>query len=170
MSSISKLEADAERQGISLNSLVQRTIVRYADWDRYSENAYMASFLPNVLDAVLEFIDGETAGRMGSRVVETSCFKDAALMIFGHYDLDTFLQLVALMDRFGNNYKMQEVESDSEIAISLYHNYGKKWSMFMGTILHGELIRLSVKHDYDLSENAIVLKFDSRLRHPEHKS
>ena len=68
---------------------------------------------------------------MAKQIFETSCFKDVALLIFKRYDVEVFLKMVSLMDRFGNNYRMQSGEDNDggrESSMSLYHNYGKKWA------------------------------------------
>lgn len=154
------LEDDAKRQGVSVNAMIQNSINRYVEWDRYCDSVQMAAFFPNMLDALLEHVSEEQIDRIAKRIVETSCFKDVNLLIFKRYDPDVFLKMVILMDRFGNNYRMQAGNGvDGEVSMSLYHNYGKKWSVFIGTILHKELLRLKVEHGYEISDNAIVLKF-----------
>lgn len=159
-SSVKKLDADASRLGISVNSLIQNSIQRFIEWDRYSDAVQMTAFFPNVLDGVLEFITNETIEKMAKHVVETSCFKDVCLLIFKRYDPEVLFKMMTLLDRFGNSYRMQYGNGSSgEASISLYHNYGKKWSLFIGTILHNELLRLRVNHNYEISDNAIVLRF-----------
>ncbi len=159
--SVARLEADADRLGISVNSLIQNSIQRFIEWDRYADAVQMASFFPNMLDAVLEFTTEEKIEEMAKRIVATSCFKDVSLLIFKRYDPDVFLKMVSLLDRFGNNYRMQSGNGNAngEWSMSLYHNYGKKWSLFVGIILHGELLRLKVQHVHEISDNTIVLKF-----------
>jgi hypothetical protein len=159
-SSVARLEADADRLGISVNSLIQNCIQRFIEWDRYADAVQMTSFFPNMLDGVLEYVNNETVERMAKHIVDTSCFKDVSLLIFKRYDAQVFYKMVSLLDRFGNNYRMQSGNgTGDEPSISLYHNYGKKWSIFIGLILHGELQRLKIEHAYEISDNAIVLKF-----------
>ncbi len=67
--------------------------------------------------------------------------------------------MVYLIDRFGNNYRMQSGDGPDEHSMSLYHNYCKKWSLFIGIILHNELLRLKLHHMYEITDNASVLKF-----------
>jgi hypothetical protein len=160
VSTIGRLESDAQRVGISVNSLIQNSIQRFVEWDRYSDSVQMTSFFPNMLDGILEYVDVDTVQKMADHIVTTSCFKDVSLFIFKRYDPEAFLKMVSLMDRFGNNYRMQAGNGmDGYVSLSLYHNYGKKWSIFMGTILHKELLRLKVEHGYEMSDNAIVLRF-----------
>jgi hypothetical protein len=129
----------------------------------------MTTFFPNVLDGMLEFITQETIEKMARHVVDTSCFKDACLLVFKRYDFEIFLKMLSLLDRFGNNYRMQLGDgSSSQVSVSLYHNYGKKWSLFTGTMLHGELQRLKVEHIYEISDNAIVLTVTSHGSNQPH--
>jgi hypothetical protein len=157
---VTTLEEDAARQGISVNALIQNSINRYVEWDRYCESVQMTTFFPNMLDAVLEHIDDATIEKMAKRIVETSCFKDVNLLIFKRYDPEVFLNMILLLDKFGNSYRLQVGDTDDELwSISLYHNYGKKWSIFNGVILHNELLRLKVQHSYEVSDNTVVLRF-----------
>jgi hypothetical protein len=155
------LEADAQRLGISVNSLIQNSIQRFVEWDRYADAVQMTSFFPNMLDAVLEHTSSEAIEEMAKEIVATSCFKDVSLLIFKRYDPSVFFRMLGLLDRFGNNYRMQFGDGDGsgDYSVSLYHNYGKKWSLFVGVILHGELLRLKVQHTHEISDNTVVLQF-----------
>jgi hypothetical protein len=106
-SNVAMLEADANRLGISVNSLIQNSIQRFIEWDRYADSVQMTAFFPNVLDGVLEFINQETMEKMAKHIFDTSCFKDVCLLIFKRYDFEVFIKMICLLDRFGNNYRVQ---------------------------------------------------------------
>jgi hypothetical protein len=77
--------------------------------------------------------------------------------------------LAALFDKYANNYKVQADRPKGDgINISFYHEFGKKWSLFIANLLHGELLRLGVKdHTFEASENAVVFTFsDDVIRLP----
>jgi len=154
------LEDDPKRQGVSVNAMIQNSINRYVEWDRYCDSVQMAAFFPNMLDALLEQISEEQIDKIAKRIVETSCFKDVNLLIFKRYDPDVFLSMISLLDKYGNNYRLQLGQNDDGgRSLSLYHNYGKKWSVFHGMILHHELLRLKVPHSFEISDNNVVLHF-----------
>ena len=45
-SNVAMLEADANRLGISVNYLIQNSIQRFIEWDRYADSVQMTGILP----------------------------------------------------------------------------------------------------------------------------
>ena len=119
--------------------------------------------MPNMVDAILEFVPNETIEKIAKHIGEKSCFKDVSLLIFQHYSLSEFYKMTSLLDRYGNNYRMQvRGNGTDDVSVSLYHSRGKRWSLFIGGILHYELNRLKIEHSHEFSDNAIVFEFKSQ--------
>lgn len=47
----------------------------------------------------------------------------------------------------------------NEVSVSLYHNYGRRWSLLVVGVLHCELNRLKLEHTHGFSYSAIVFQF-----------
>lgn len=157
---IERIEADAEREGISTNALVNNILTRYYEWDRVANEIGFVSLAPNILDGFLQVSNEQQMAKAGSIVARSSCFKDLSLHYFQRYDPKTFMKLALLLQKYGNNYKVQgDTDADGGRDLSFYHDLGKKWSSFIGTLLHDELNRLGLEHTYEVSDNAVVFRF-----------
>jgi hypothetical protein len=164
-----RIEADAERGGISTNALVNNILTRYAEWDRVANEIGFVSLAPNMIHALLECSTVELMSKAGALIAQTSCFKDLSLHYFQEYDPQTFLRLALLLQKYGNNYKVQgERNDEGGTDLSFYHDFGKKWSNLIGTLLHNELKRLELEHTFEVSDNAVVFRFAKHLPYEKH--
>ncbi len=157
---IRRIEADAERDGISTNALVNNILARYVDWDRVANEIGFVSLAPNMIHGFLECSTEQQMAKAGDIIAKNSCFKDLSLHYFQKYEPKTFMKLALLLQKYGNNYKVQgERNEKGGTDLSFYHDLGKKWSAFIGTLLHDELNRLALEHEYEISDNAVVFRF-----------
>ncbi len=167
---VRKLEADAIRAGISTNGLITSIIQRFIEWDRYANEVNFISLPPSMLSGILSEVSEETMAKAGTYVAEKSCFKDICIHFFQGYDLALFTKVILLFDRYANNYKVQgerDKDGNGGTVISFYHDLGRKWSVFIANLLHGELLRLGVEdHTFEVSENAVVFSFPKVLPLP----
>ena len=163
---ISRIEADAEREGISTNALVNNILARYVEWDRVANEIGFVSLAPNMIHGFLECSTEQGMAKAGEIIARSSCFKDLSLHYFQNYDPKTFMKLALLLQKYANNYKVQgERNEKGGTDLSFYHDLGKKWSYFIGTLLHNELLRLGLKHTYEISDNAVVFRFVDQMNH-----
>lgn len=159
-----RIEGDAKREGLSTNALVNNILTRYAEWDRVANEIGFVSLAPNMIHAILDCSTQELMIKAGELIAQNACFKDLSLHYFQDYDVEKFLKLTFLLQKYGNNYKVQgERNQHGGTDLSLYHDFGKKWSNLMGFLLHSELIRLGLEHTFEISDNAVVFRFKKGL-------
>lgn len=165
---VRRLEADAVRAGTSTNGFITSIITRFIEWDRFANEVDFLSLAPNMVEGILNCVDEETMERAGKYVAQKSCFKDICLHIFQDYNPTLFSKAILLFDRYANQYRVQgERGENGGTVISLYHDYGRKWSVFIANLLHNELLRLGViDHTFEISENAVVFGIQSPLPLP----
>src|SRR5690242_6521165 len=82
---IRRIEADAAREGISTNALVNNILKRYVEWDRVANEVGFVSLAPNMIHAVLESSTEELMAKAGKLIASNSCFKDLSLHFFQEY-------------------------------------------------------------------------------------
>jgi hypothetical protein len=163
---ISRIEADAEKEGISTNALVNNILTRYVDWDRVANEIGFVSLAPNMIHGLLAVSTEDQMGKAGDNIGKNSCFKDLSLHYFQKYDSKTFMKLALLLQKYGNNYKVQgETNHNGGSDLSFYHDLGKKWSSLIGTMLHYELNRIGMQHTFEISDNAVVFRFPNNKVH-----
>ena len=164
-----RLEMDAASANRSTNGLIVSILERYLEWGSYANAVRMVSLPPNMVDGILANVTEEQMSNAGTYIAHTSCFKGLSLHLFQAYNPTLFAKLMTFFDRYGNNYQVQADKSPSGgINVSLYHGFGKKWSLLVGNLLHHELLRLEVKdHTFEVSENAVVFNFpDNSIQLP----
>ena len=65
------LEEDAERQGISVNVLVNKILRRYSLFTRWADSAGFQSFSPQMFQRILEELSEDNLARVGATVGAT---------------------------------------------------------------------------------------------------
>jgi hypothetical protein len=166
---LKRLEMDASSANMSTNGLIVSILERYLEWGSLANAVRIVSLPPNMVDGILANVTEKQMSDAGTYIGHTSCFKDLSLHFFQAYNPTLFAKLMTLFDRYANNYKVQADKNPSGgINVSLYHEFGKKWSLMVGNLLHHELLRLQVKdHTFEVSENAVVFTFqDSSIQLP----
>lgn len=164
-----KLELEASASNMSTNALIVSILDRYLEWDRHVKEVRFVSLPPNMIDGLLANMSEKQMAEAGSYVAGTSCFKDLSLHFFQAYNPALFGKLTTLFDRYANNYKVQADDLKGHgMHISFYHEFGKKWSLFVGNLLHNELLRLGVNvQEFEVSENAVVFTLeDGQVQFP----
>lgn len=158
---LNRMEVTAAKAHMSTNGLITSIIERYLEWNASADVVRFLALPPNMINGILTHVTESEMAESGEYVAQHSCFKDLSLHLFQEYNPDTFTRLLIFFDRYANTYKLQgDKTKTGGVNISLYHDYGKKWSLFLSNLLHGELLRLGIdNHTYETSDNAVVFSF-----------
>jgi len=153
------LERDSEDKRISINSLVNSLITRYAEWDRYTDKIGFISLPREVIKLLLDSIDDEKirqlAERFGSRHAE-----EYMMFWFKRLSPDTFLDQLALFCRYAGLARYEIETNGRDKVIVLHHELGRKWSIFLGHIIV-QIMKNTIKvvPKFDITEYSIVFRF-----------
>src|SRR5262245_2360288 len=81
------LYEDAKEHGVSQNALISSILVRYFDWDRYSERSGRVSMPNEALKIIIESIDGDKLKTAAQQFAE-SVPRDIILFRYKRLDID----------------------------------------------------------------------------------
>jgi predicted DNA-binding protein len=128
------LEADAEHDGISESSLVNRIVKKYIEWDRHAEKFRFVSIGADTFRTILEKTDDRTLDDAFSDI--SGIFPEAiALFWFKTMSLDTVLKTVSLLGTYSGLFVNEIDYKDGSHVITLKHGLGKRWSTYVGKFI-----------------------------------
>lgn len=155
---LEKIRKESEKQGVSINVLVNQILKRYTEWDMFESKVGMIPVARPILDSLFKKLTkGETvdlAKKVGSEIV-----RDIATFMKGSMDLESFtswFETRMQMSGFDINHN---IKNDTHTYI-IKHDLGENWSLYHKTVL--ELIfRNVLERPIHIETNArmITLKF-----------
>jgi hypothetical protein len=154
------LRAESERRHISLNSMINQILQRYAEWDMYETRVGLISFLKPVAAELFKKRSKQEIIEIATSVGKNAT-NDAALFMNNKMDLDSFMSWLDV--RMNNSsVEMSHTVEGSTHRYILKHDLGENYSLFQKTVL--ELIFNDVlrKHiDCSFSNTILSFKFST---------
>ncbi len=125
----SSLRQEAEDRGIAPGTLISQIISKFLDWDRYAEKYGVVTLVPSTLKQFLEGNDEEhvrAAGAHAGRILlERTMFR------YKQINLQVIMEMIGDLCRYGQLAKFDSGVQGDNYVITLRHEWGAKWSVFL---------------------------------------
>ena len=153
------LQKDAKTKRVSVNSLIYNLLLKYVEWDRYSERFGRVLLRPQTLKLVIDLLDDSEIEKIGKDVGK-KIPKEFLLFWFKEINLQSFLEYISLLCRYGG-FAHHEIESnEGSFMITLVHDLGDRWSLFLKNIIEeGMITTLAIRPRISVSEMSVVVNF-----------
>lgn len=151
---LDKLKAQAEDEGVSLNTLVNRIITDYLQWDVTAAKAGWVVVLSEVLKGLMNELDEKTLHKIAIHTADAT--GDVRLMMTGDDTIDGFFSILReRLKKSGINY--MESNEKGMTRFMIHHNMGRKWSYFY-KIQHERMLK-NVGHPTELeyTDNSLII-------------
>jgi hypothetical protein len=151
---LDKLKKQAETEGVSLNTLVNRIFADYLHWDMTASKAGWVVVLADVLKGFMNELDDETLNKIAIRTADAT--GDVRLMMTGDDTIDGFFSILReRLKKSGINYI--ESYENGMIKFVIHHNMGKKWSYFY-KIQHERMLKnLGCPAELEHTDNNLII-------------
>ncbi len=100
------LYEDAKERGISENALISSILVRYIDWDRYSEKFGRVSLPNEALKIIMGTIDGDKLKEAAQEFAE-SVPRDYIMFRYKKLDLEACLLHLSFLSKYAGLFKYE---------------------------------------------------------------
>jgi len=149
-----------EREGVSVNLLVNKAIRRLVEWDIYAEKFGLIALPSSLIERMMERLTDDEASELGRWVGQnlipefiTFWFKEVSLqaMVIG---------FPRLQSRYGRAFEYEERVDGGKWTIILKHSAGSKWSVYYEALLR-TAFRDMLQTDLaiDKTDNQVVARF-----------
>jgi hypothetical protein len=123
------LEKDAKAQRTTVNALMHSIIMKYAEWDRFTERFGHIALPKTLFRAILDLIDENGLATLAEQVgVELT--NEITSFWFKKVNNETLLQLLHNSCQYAKIGELEVEDKGRDHTFSIYHEYGPNWSTF----------------------------------------
>ena len=154
----------ADREGISVNFLVNKAIRRLVEWDVFAEKFGMVALPGSLLTRMMEYLTDEESAALGQWVGQnllpeflTFWFKEVSLqtVVMGYSRLTA---------RYARAFEYEERAKEGKWTVVFKHGGGSRWSIYyeallktaLGSLLKGAEIKTERTDDQVIARFGIV--------------
>jgi short-subunit dehydrogenase len=153
---VNMLRAESDRRHISLNTMVNQILQRYAEWDMYESRVGLVSFLKPVAAELFKRKSKQEIIEIATSIGKNAT-NDAALFMKNKMDLESFLSWLDVRMKNSSVEINHSIEGSTH-TYTLKHDLGENYSLFQKTVL--ELIFNDVlRKPIDCSFSDTILSF-----------
>lgn len=151
---------ESEKRGISMNALVNQVLSHYIEWDSYEPRIGMIPFPKAVLGKIFAEMNADQIARLASSVGKNTAI-DMAIFMKGRIDVLGFISW--LETRMGNSgfevvHRIDRLNSVHTVTIK--HDLGKNWSLYLKTLLESILTDVFKKQsEFIVSDSMLSVSF-----------
>lgn len=157
---INMLRAESDRRHISLNSMINQILQRYAEWDMYESKVGLMSFLKPVAAELFKKRSKQEIIEIATNVGKNAT-NDAALFMKNKMDLNSFLSWLDVRMKNSSVEVNHSIEDGTHTYI-LKHDLGENYSLFQKTVLElifNEVLRRRI--DCSFSDTILSFRFST---------
>jgi len=151
---LKKLNAEAEKTKVSLNSLVNQICKRHVDWHSTAAEAGMGTIFKPMLKYLMEQLDDTHIKDIAKKIAKEEG-RDFIMLLSHEYNVDSALKLIETwlgVIKYPYSYEV----NGGEHRFFIYHGMGKKYSIYLSSLYENVLEEFKmVKAKFQTSENSI---------------
>lgn len=151
------LQEDAEKQRISVNTLMNHIIDSYVNFDRYSKAMHTIKIPGQLLRYLLEVIHDSMIIKAGQTAGENVA-ESIILVKYGTLTFESVINHLRDLSRYGNLFEYNEVDTNEKLTISLMHQFGLKGSLLIAHYVQSIFNRININPFFHLAENAVTIE------------
>ncbi len=152
------LQEEAKRQNVSVNTLVNQLLLDYAEFGRFVQRMNALRLSRQTFAEILKATSddgmiraGEVAGKSAPSALITS--KDGELTV------GTVLEYISNLSAYANLFEYGEKTEAGHTTITLVHELGPKWSLFIAHYLVEAFRVAGIQPKFSTSDRAVTFKF-----------
>jgi hypothetical protein len=130
---VNMLRAESDRRHISLNTMVNQILQRYAEWDMYESRVGLVSFLKPVAAELFKRKSKQEIIEIATSIGKNAT-NDAALFMKNKMDLESFLSWLDVRMKNSSVEINHSIEGSTH-TYTLKHDLGENYSLFQKTVL-----------------------------------
>ena len=164
------LKEEAERQSITISALITNILTKYTKWDRSVERFGFVTIGRHSFKTILDSVSEEELEQ--AAIAGGEHIKDYIQFWRSNPDVSDFLEALQIWSKHGGTAQLEvkKVEHEGgpkEYTITLYHDFGEKWSRYQKNLVESALRSMFniVPKIEEVSEHSVTFSFSSPRLH-----
>ena len=156
------LRKDAEENDLSINSLINKIMAKYIEWDRHIKKFRFVSVTSETLRAFFNEVGDEKLENIAKEL--GSDLTSAVSMLWSEkVDLDAFLRMISLYSKYSGLFIREFRADERGYVITFHHKLGIKWSIFLKHFMSQSFkSALGIEPETFATANLAVISFRKR--------
>ena len=151
---LSKLNAQAEKAEISLNSLINQICRQHVDWHSTAAEAGIGTIFKPMLKLVLNLLDDNQIRNLAKKIAKEEG-KDFIILLSHEYNIHKALELIEIWLKV-IKYPYSYDQDGTEHRFYIHHGMGRKYSIYLTSLYENVLEEFKmVKSEFKIDENSI---------------
>ena len=149
-------EQEARKQAISLNTLVNQCLLGYSELGRYMKQMHSLTITRQSFTELLNLLPedklietGRKAGKNTPMAIVTSKH--------GKMNFNGLIEYLHYLSSYANLFEYSETEENGQWTITLTHELGRKWSLFLAGYFEQAFTLIGVKTQRTVSDASVTL-------------
>ena len=152
---IAAIQEEAQRQNISLNTLVNQLLIDYSEFGRFVKRLSGLRLSRKTFEAVLNAASEEGL-IAGARAAGKSAPQALITSKWGKMTPSIVVDYVRDLSAYANLYEYNETNENGRLTLTLMHELGPKWSIFLANYLGEAFATAGVKPGVKTSDRAVI--------------
>jgi hypothetical protein len=157
------VEKSANEDSISVNSLVNKALQTYLEWDVVSRKFGLSTVPRSLLNRFIEHHSENECKELGHWIAKES-FKPFAEYQFGQLTFQSSLEVFRRFAKYGGLYEFDTMSDSHKLMIFLKHGSGRKWSIYYSGLVEaiyrdmlGSNVKIETTDELCLSQVELVV-------------
>jgi hypothetical protein len=163
---INKLRKLADDEGMSLNTLVNRILDSYLEWEFIAPKVGFAPMQKSVLKDLFDYVPEERLKEIAIKAADS--FEDELLIMCGKVDLDAVLSITKnRVKRSG--FVLREFSKNTDnggIKLILQHDVGQHWGTFSKTYIERLINNVGYPVKIESTDNSLSIEIGKAEGNP----
>lgn len=155
---LESLRMEAQEDNVSLNTLVNQVIIGHEKWHKYSKKAGFITIPKDFQKLLMGKVTNDEIIQITQQ--KSKYCKDIVSMLRTSYSLDSFLDVIETWFKICN-FPYRKDMNKNKLKLTVQHNMGEKWSLFLSLLIQINLEKLIVEKSID--EKSIVEMTDETV-------
>jgi hypothetical protein len=157
------LELEADKKGMSVNSLVTSIIAKYVEWDRFAESFGFVSTTRQGFRSIFDQFSDEALVVHG-KLMGSKNAPDITRYWFGALNLNTFFMFLDLFSKYSGLFHFERKSTGRTHAITFHHDLGPRYSVVLVNYVDQAVRNIvGVIPKFETGNNSFNATFDEPL-------
>jgi hypothetical protein len=156
-SALEALQADAKKQNVSVNTLLNQLVLTYANYDRPMKRFQMIKIPSSTFRYILQGAKDETIIEAG-KAAGSDVPKTYIIAKEGELTVESCLEYLKAMSTHAKIFDYSEVMHDGRVNVTLSHSFGARGSLFLQSFVEAMFAPLGKVPKFSQDDNAVAFE------------
>jgi hypothetical protein len=152
------LQEEATRQNVSVNTLVNQLLLDYSEFGRFLLRINALRLSRKTFGEILNFISDDDLTKAG-QIAGKGAPMALIASKWGRITVNTVIEYIHDLSAYANLFEYYEKNENERWTITLMHELGPKWSMFLTNYIGEAFVAAGVQPKTRTSDRAVIFTF-----------